>query len=163
MTNPFDAEHDPDRHFIWHRLVCADSEAFAAGEWRLIEDDFSDERFEGIRCGQSTDPRDWQIAFPTLSSYRDSWLAASRKFLAKAFPPELTPAAAIYRRCRIRRIDIAGDRAMAFKEFSGEVRLADGSTLSGERLTIYRLHRIERPWKIVGFLGQLPLSREPRP
>ena len=161
--NLFNPQRDPDRHCIWDRLIRADTEAFVTSDWSIINDDFDADRFEGIRCNLSTNPNDWTITFPRLEDYRDSWLAASREFLAKKFV-DLTPAQAIYRRCRIRRIDIAGDRALAFKEFSGEVKLADGSTLSGERLTIYRLHRIGGAggaggrWKIVGFLGQLPLS-----
>jgi hypothetical protein len=156
MTNPFDQAIDPDRHHIWQRLIVADTEAFVAGDFALIADDFDADRFEGIRCGHSANPNDWTIAFPAIDAYKTSWLAASRDFLAKKFR-DCTHAQAIYRRCRIRRIDLAGDRALAFKEFSGEVPLVDGSTLSGERLTIYRLHRIGRRWKVVGVLGQLPL------
>ena len=169
MTNPFDRERDPDRHCIWDRLIIADTQAFVAGDWAAIEADFDREHFEGIRCNHSTNPADWTIAFPRLDDYRESWLAASREFLAKEFL-DLSHREAIYRRCRIDRIDVAGDRALAHKKFSGDVPLADGSTLSGSRQTIYRLHRIARAggvggaggaggvWKIVGFLGQLPLD-----
>jgi hypothetical protein len=159
MDNPFDRANDPDRHHIWHRLVVVDSQAFVAGDWSMIEADFDAEQFEGIRCGLSTDPADWTIAFPRLADYRDSWLAASRDFLAKRFAGGFTHLDAVLRRCRIERIDIAGDRAIAFKEFGGEVPLADGSMLCGRRLTLYRLHRRAGGWKIVGFLGQLPLER----
>jgi hypothetical protein len=65
MNNPFDAGSDPDRHFIWDRLVRADSEAFVGGDWGIIEDDFDAEAFEGIRCQQSANPDDWRIAFRT--------------------------------------------------------------------------------------------------
>ena len=160
--NPFDPGSDGERHFIWDRLVRADTEAFAAGDWSIIESDFDAEHFEGVRCHHSTDPDQWTIAFPRLQDYRDSWLAASKEFLAKRFAG-LTPTQALYRRCRLDRIDIAGDRALAHKKFSGDLPLADGSTLSGSRQTLYRLHRIggtrgRQEWKIVGFLGQLPLD-----
>jgi hypothetical protein len=157
MNNPFDARTDADRHAIWDRLIVADTEAFVAHDWSAIAGDFAADHFEGVRCGQSSNPKNWTIAFPTLDAYRDSWLLASRDFLAKEFR-DGTHREAVYRRCRIRRIDLAGDRALAFKEFTGEVPLADGSTLSGDRLTIYRLHRIDGRWRIVGFLGQLPLN-----
>ena len=157
MRNPFDPDRDPERHHIWQRLIFADSQAFAAGDWEMIADDFDAEHFEGIRCGLSSNPDDWHIAFATLEAYRDQWLAASREFRAKRFVG-LTPLDALLRRCRIDRIDIAGDRAIAHKRFSGAVPLVDGSALSGSRQTLYRLHRRPNGWKIVGFLGQLPLE-----
>jgi hypothetical protein len=92
-----------------------------------------------------------------LTDYRDSWLAASREFVARRFV-NMTPLEAVLRRTRLNRMDIAGDRALAHKEFSGTIELADGSTLSGSRQTLYRLHRQRGIWKIVGFLGQLPLD-----
>jgi hypothetical protein len=157
MTNPFDPSTNADRHFIWDRLIRADTEAFVAGDWSMIENDFAAEQFEGIRCNHSKDPDDWAVVFPRLEDYRDSWLLASADFLKKKFR-DLTHTEAIYRRCRLDRIDLLGDRALAHKKFSGEVPLADGSTLSGSRQTLYRLHRINGVWKVVGFLGQLRLD-----
>ena len=159
-TNPFDPTTNADRHYIWDRLIRADTEAFAAGDWSMIEGDFDAAHFEGIRCHHSIDPDDWTVVFPRLEYYRDSWLDSSRAFRANKFL-NLTHAEAIYRRCRLDRIDLLEDRALAHKKFSGEVPLADGSTLSGSRQTLYRLHRIEGRWKIVGFLGQLPLDEFP--
>lgn len=157
MTNPFDPKTDPDRHFIWQHLIAIDSDAFVLGDWSMIDNDFDAENFEGIRCNHSSDPDRWEIALPQLADYRGQWLAASREFLKKEFANGLTHREVIYRRCRLTQIDIAGDRAIAHKKFSGEIPLADGSTLSGERQTLYRLHRRAGVWKIVGFLGQLPL------
>jgi hypothetical protein len=157
LSNPFDHSNDPDRHHIWNRLIIADSEAFLESNWSTIENDFAAEQFEGIRCGHSTNPHDWNIAFATLVDYRDSWIASSREFRAKQFA-DLTPREVIYRRTRLDRIDIAGDRALCHKKFSGSIALVDGSTLSASRQTLYRLHRIAGVWKIVGFLGQLPLD-----
>jgi hypothetical protein len=93
-----------------------------------------------------------------LAAYGDEWLASSRKCRAMRFADGVTPLDAVLRRCRIDRIDLAGDRAIAHKKFSGDVPLADGTTLSGSRQTIYRLHRQAGVWKIVGFLGHLPLD-----
>src|SRR5207237_60767 len=76
-VNPFDPAADPDRHALWDRLVAADSEAFVRGDWSAIEGDFDAENFEGIRCFGSTNPDDWRVAFPTLASYRESWLESS--------------------------------------------------------------------------------------
>src|SRR5688572_33459480 len=111
MTNPFDAAREPDRHHIWQRLVAADSDAFATGDWASIESDFDAEQFEGIRCQNSANPDDWEITFPTLASYRDSWLAAARAFAAKQFDG-LTNRQAVYARTRLECIDLIGDRAL---------------------------------------------------
>ena len=156
-TNPFDPQSDPDRHYIWRRQIIADSEAFIAGDWSMIENDFDAEHFEGVRCANSHNPDDWTIAFASLAEYRDSWLAASREFVAKKFI-EMTARDAIYRRTHLAQIDVKGDRALCHKKFFGNLALADGSSLSGSRQTLYRLHRLGGVWKIVGFLGQLPLD-----
>jgi ketosteroid isomerase-like protein len=70
----------------------------------------------------------------------------------------MTPREAVLRRTHLKQIDINGDRALAHKKFSGTINLADGTTISGSRQTIYRLHKQRGVWKIVGFLGQLPLD-----
>ncbi len=157
MVNPFDPAADPDRHALWDRLVRADSDAFVAGDWAAIEGDFDAEHFEGIRCGHSADPADWRIAFPTLASYRDNWLDLSRQFVARRFAG-LTPREAIYARTHLTQIDVAGDRALCHKQFFGDLPLADGTALAGSRQTLYRAHRQRGGWKVVGFLGQLPLA-----
>jgi hypothetical protein len=157
MTNPFDPTVNPDRHYIWERLIRADTEAFVTSDWAMIENDFDAAQFEGIRCNHSTNPDDWTIVFPRLQDYRDSWLIASADFLKKKFL-NLTHAESIYRRCRLDRIDLLADRALVHKKFSGEVPLEGGQTLSGSRQTLYRLHRISGSWKIVGFLGQMRLD-----
>ncbi len=158
MINPFDVATDAQRHHIWQRLIAVDSDAFAVGDWDMIAGDFDADHFEGIRCANSTDPADWEIAFPDLASYRDSWIAAARDFARKQFVG-LTNRQAIYARTRLTRIDLAADRALCHKTFSGELALAGGGVLGGSRQTLYRLHRIGGIWKIVGFLGFLPLER----
>ena len=157
MTNPFDATRDPDRHHIWQRLIAVDSDAFAAGDWAAIENDFDAASFEGVRCNNSSDPEKWEIAFPTLASYRDSWLVAAKEFAKKQFVG-LTNREAVYARTRLDRIDLAGDRALCHKKFAGDLKLADGTMHTGSRQTLYRLHRQRGAWKIVGFLGFLPLE-----
>lgn len=154
--NPFDPATDPDRHTIWDRLIVADTEAFAVGDWQRIDADFDPTRFEGLRAMDSCDPALWQIVFPTLQSYRDNWLKSADEFRRKKFVG-LTHRDALYARCRLDRIDINGERAIAVKKFSGTVPCEDGSSISGRRQTLYRLHRIAGHWKVVGFVGFLPL------
>jgi len=161
MVNPFHPAEDADRRLLWDRLVRADSEAFVAGDWAAIDADFDGEQFEGIRCDQSADPVDWHIAFPTLASYRDNWLELSRQFLARRFVG-LSHRQAIFARTHLTRIDIAGDRALCHKRFFGDLPLADGTMLTGARQTLYRVHRQRGVWKVVGFLGQLPLGVQER-
>jgi hypothetical protein len=156
MTNPFDRHGEPDRHQIWQKLVAIDSDAFIAGDWSMIEDDFDAANFEGIRRAGSANPDDWRIAFADVAAYRDGWLDASRQFLKKPFA-NLSHRQAIYRRCRLNEIDINGPIALAHKKFSGDIQYADGSVLSGSRQTLYRLRKKDDRWKIVGFLGFLPL------
>ena len=155
--NPFDCQTDPDLHHIWQRLIAADCEAFAIGDWSMIQDDFDATEFEGVRCSHSTDPDVWKIVFPDLESYRDSWLTASEEFRAKKFA-KLTHLEALLARTHLDEIEINGDRALAHKKFFGEVCLADGSILADRRQTLFRLHRRNGVWKIVGFFGQLPLD-----
>jgi hypothetical protein len=155
--NPFDRERDPDRHEIWVRLVTADCEAFASGDWTRIEPDFDDKTFEGVCCFHSMNPGDWKVVFPDLASYRDSWLAASTEFRAKKFA-KLSHVEALLARTHLDEIDVRGDRALAHKKSYGEVLLADGSILADRRQTLYRMHRQGARWRIVGFFDQLPLE-----
>jgi hypothetical protein len=155
--NRFDHRTDPDRHYIWQRLVAADCEAFVLGDWSTIENDFDADAFEGVRCFHSTNPDDWKIVFPDLASYRDSWLAASAEFRAKRFAT-LSHLEALLARTHLDEIEINGDRALAHKKFFGDVLLADGTVLNDRRQTLFRLNKREGEWKIAGFLGQLPLS-----
>ena len=155
--NPFDPQTEPNRYRIWQRLVAADCEAFATANWSMVEDDFDAESFEGIRCFHSTDPDDWKLAFPNLASYRDSWLAAAKQFLDRKFA-KVSHLEALLTRTHLDEIEICGDRAIAHKKFHGELRYDDGSVLADRRQTLFRLHRRNDTWKIVGFFGQLPLQ-----
>ena len=160
--NPFHAITDRERYVIWERLVRVDSEAFVAGDWSMIEGDFDRDHFEGLRCGNSADPKNWHVAFADVDAYRDSWLDASRQFRAKKFANGVTHRQAIFARTHLTQIELAGGRALCHKQFHGEVKLADGSSLGGgSRQTLFRLHRQKDSswgWRIVGFLGQLPLQ-----
>jgi hypothetical protein len=154
--NPFEESSDHDRHWIWQRLVLADCEAYAVGDWSMVEGDFDADNFEGLRCFHSANPDDWRIVFPDLASYRDSWLDASEQFRAQRFACH-SHLEALLLRTHLDEIEINGECALARKKFYGEVPLADGTTLADRRQTLFRLHRRNRKWKIVGFLGQLPL------
>jgi hypothetical protein len=154
--NPFDRVTDPVRYDLWERLVRVDSEAFVEGDWSRIENDFDAGNFEGVRCFTNS-PDDWRIVFPRLEDYKNRWLEMSAEFRKKQFVG-LTHLEAIFRRTRMNEIEIAGDRCLCHKKFSGTLDLADGTQLTGNRQTIYRLHKRAGVWRIVGFLGYLPLD-----
>jgi hypothetical protein len=154
--NPFDCQSEPDRHVIWQRLIAADCDAFARGDWSAVATDFDADAFEGVRCSFSTNPDDWKIIFATLEDYRISWVAASEEFRAKRFA-NLTHREALLARTHLELIDVAGDRALAHKKFYGDVLMKDGSYLADRRQTLFRLRKRAGEWKIVGFFGQLPL------
>jgi hypothetical protein len=158
MTNPFDSARDADRHAIWQMLMARDSEAFVNADWSMVEPDFDAGNFEGIRCFNSANPDEWRIVFPNLSDYRDAWLTAAREFVKKKFA-DVSHLEAVYFRSRLDQIEINGEIALAHKKFSGELKFEDGTTLSGNRQTLYRLRRRNGQWKIVGFLGYLPFSQ----
>src|SRR5262249_4216005 len=146
--NPFDRRSDLDRLEIWQRLVEADCEAFANGNWAMIEPDFDAENFEGGRCFHSLNPDDWQVVFPELASYRDSWLAAAKEFRDKKFAT-VTHLEALLHRTHLGQIDMCGDRALARKKFFGDVQFDDGKVLDDRRQTLFRLRRRGGEWKIV--------------
>jgi hypothetical protein len=154
-ANPFPL--DSERAGIWEMLVPRDSAAFIAGDWGAVDADFDPERFEGLHAHASADPADWTIAYPAVDAYRDDWLRMSREFtrlpLARASHRDF-----LDRLTSLERIDIAGDRAVAHKRFRAAEPLADGGVQRVSLQTLYRLHRSGGRWRIVGFIGYLPLE-----
>ncbi len=155
FRNPFSPE-DSERHGIWHMLVARDSDAFAAGDWSLVEKDFAAELFEGITGDASDNPDHWKITYPTLDAYRDDWLRMAERF--KKLPlAQCTHREFIYKLTRMDDVEIAGDRALCHKKFIADEPLTNGERHSVSCQTLYRLQRINGIWKIAGFIGYLPL------
>ena len=150
--NPF--PDDPDRHAIWEMLVARDIEAFLAADWSMVEPDFAADRFMGIDGCASGNPDDWRISFPTLETYRDSWLAGARDFAPRAVPE--TARAGVFGATTLTDIEISGDRALAHKKFDGEIARVDGGVDVLNWQSIYTLARISGAWKLTGFIGYLP-------
>jgi len=153
--NPFAG--DPDRSAIWEMLVPRDSQAFADRDWAAVADDFTEERFEGVTANGSGDPDRWTLGYPTLTSYRDAWLKMGVEFNAKPFE-RITPRELLHRISTLNEIEISGDRALAHKKFRADEPLRDGTRFKLCCQSLYRLHRINGRWKIVGFVGYLPLK-----
>ncbi|WP_196258076.1 hypothetical protein [Pelagibacterium limicola] len=150
--NPF--ADDPHRHPIWEMLVARDIEAFLACDWTMVESDFAADRFLGIDGKASGNPDDWCITFPTLDSYRDSWLAGAEDFRKRARVE--TAKASVFGATRLTEIEIAGDRALAHKKFDGLVPMRDGTADVLNWQSIYTLTRVGGSWKLTGFIGYLP-------
>lgn len=142
-----------DEQYIQEMLVTRDTEAFCAGDWDRVAEDFDEGAFLGIRGGAT--PADWRPEFSSLAAYRDSWLDQSRELRGVELRGE-SLGDFLLRASRIERIEMEGDRALALKVFDGRA-----STISGEELhlswqTVYLLRRCGERWKITGFIGYLP-------
>lgn len=155
FANPYDQAVDADRHWFWEALVARDSDAFAAADWSICDGDFSHERFEGISAHGSLNPMNWRLEYPRLEDYRDDWLQMAAKFAAlpleSIFHREL-----LYKMQSFAKVEVADDRAIVWKRFDADEPLTNGERYQLTGQSVYRLHRIDGAWRIVGFVGYLP-------
>ena len=155
FANPYDCRVDPDGHALWDVLVARDSDAFAAADWSICDGDFSHERFEGISAHGSLDPMDWTLEYPTVEAYRDDWLTMAAKFNALPLVT-VSHRELLYMMQSFAKIEVAGDRAIVWKQFNANEPLRNGERYRLTGQSVYRLHRIDGAWRIVGFVGYLP-------
>ena len=152
MNNPF--PNDPDRREIWDMLVARDTEAWCNADWAAVEGDFLAGEFLGLDAGFTSRPDHWRLGFPTLESYRDSWLSSAQECqqvrLVGTTVRELVSRATL-----LGDIDIQGAHAVAHKKFLGEAEKEGGGKMSLNWQTLYFLRKVEGRWKISGFLGYL--------
>jgi len=151
--NPF-PEVDTARHAIWDMLVARDIEAFVQQDWSMVANDFIEATFMGLDARGSDNPDSWQLTYPTLSSYRDSWLAGASKDAHIHQPDKLRQA--VYNNTILRDIDVQGDRAVAHKKFDGILVDDNGKTTVMQWQTLYQCQKVDGQWKISGFVGYLP-------
>jgi hypothetical protein len=64
----------------------------------------------------------------------------------------------LYRMQHIARIEISAARAVVWKQFRATESLTSGGNYEIRAQSVYRLHRIDGRWLIVGFVGYLPLE-----
>lgn len=157
LANPFDLAREPERAGLWEMLVARDNEAFVARDWGLCAADFDAERFEGISANGSVDPWKWSLAYPTVDSYRRDWLRMADEYLLRPLADD-DHRGLLYRMTRLARFETDGDRMLVWKQFRAEAPLTDGTLWKIAAQSIFRLHRIAGSWKIVGFVGYLPLE-----
>jgi hypothetical protein len=151
-SNPF--PNDADRSAIWTMLVPRDIKAFVDADWSMVEDDFLAEDFMGINGNRQDNPDGWTISFPTLANYRDEWIRQAQEGQRVAYAEDQE--AGIHRATSLTEIEITGDRAVAHKKFDGEIKLADGGVERLNWQTLYLCRKVERQWKLTGFIGYLP-------
>jgi hypothetical protein len=157
VVNPYDPQVDPDGHALWNALIGRDSEAFVAADWSICDGDFWHDHFEGISAHGSHNPMDWTLEYPTVAAYRDDWLKMAAKFNSL---PLLTVShrELLYRMQSFAKIEIAVGRAVVWKQFCADEPLSNGERYRVTGQSVYRLHRVEGHWRIVGFVGYLPIE-----
>lgn len=157
--NPFDEALEPGHAAIWEMLVARDNEAFVSEDWGAVAEDFWEERFEGISANGSADPSAWSLSYPTLDAYRRDWLRMAGEFLR-------TPLAdgdhlgLLYSMTTLDRFEGDDDRLLVWKRFRAEAPLEGGGEWPIRMQSIFRLHRDGERWRIVGFIGYLPLEAD---
>jgi hypothetical protein len=157
FTNPYEARVDADRHALWDILIARDSDAFIAADWSVCDDDFAHGRFEGLSANGAIDPTQWTLRYPTVESYRDDWLQMADQF--RAMPLVAIPhRELLYRMQSFAKVEIANGRAIVWKQFWADEPLTNGERYQISAQSVYRLQRIVGAWKIVGFIGYLPME-----
>ncbi|MEQ8671872.1 MAG: RidA family protein [Aggregatilineales bacterium] len=151
-NNPFPPESD--RHILWHMLVERDIEAFLKGDWSMVEDDFLAEGFIGMDGSKSDNPDNWRLDFPSVTTYRDTWLKQSREMLGKVNVDTLR--SGLIDATYLRDIEIKDGAAVLHKKFNGQIVADDGEIISLQWQTLYYCKMFEGRWKITGFTGYLP-------
>jgi hypothetical protein len=162
VSNPYSAASDADCHALWEILVARDSQSFAEANWSICDEDFAHDRFEGISAHGSFDPMKWTLRYPTVESYRDDWLGMARQFLSLPFK-NVAHYDLLMRMQKFSKTEIAADRAIVWKQFRADEPLAGGESYRIAAQSVYRLHRLAGRWKIVGFVGYLPLGDSETP
>lgn len=155
--NPFPAT-DALRHLLWERHIRTDIDAFIAGDWAQVADDFDADRFCALDARHRSDPAQWTVGFPDLAAYRDAWLEQSRITRDRADPARLR--AALLSGARLARVERNGDTLMMHKVFDGALPLRDDTVEPYGWQSLFTLRRTAGAWKIVSFVGYLPPSEQ---
>lgn len=161
FLNPFPAT-DPARTAIWEMLVPRDIDAFVSADWAAVADDFIEAGFTGLSAHFQPDPQGYTLAFPTLDAYRTEWSRQAEHFAAakKAGDFACNPRDAIFAATRLEEIEISGDAALVRKKFDGNLQKSDGTSDRMNWQTLYICRRDADRWKIAGFVGYLPHTKE---
>jgi hypothetical protein len=158
IKNPFDSRNS-DQSDIWEMLVRRDINAFVTGNWNLIESDFLPDKFYGLNAQFSSEPQMWKLDFPLLVDYKKSWIKQSYESSKKKYADSLE--AGIHKATKIEKIEINSGKAAVWKQFNGRLKVLDGEDEVLQWQTIYFCEIVQGQWKIIGFVGYLPLQYMP--
>ena len=151
--NPF-AHGDEDRKKIWDMLVLRDIDAFLASDFSLVENDFKTDGFMGLDAQKSFNPDNWLLRFDSVKAYADVWTQQAKDFANESFAED--PREGLFRVTTLRDIEIKNNLAVIHKKFDGFLKKKSGEFEHLNWQTIYRCQKINKAWKIIGFVGYLP-------
>jgi hypothetical protein len=151
-ANPFQPE--TDNHAIWEMLVRKDVEGFVAEDWSILAPSFKTEGFCGLDAKRSMHPAGWQVQFPTVEAYRDSWLEDARRSASTPYAEDRRMA--LYRATNMLDIRINGLAATARKIFDDAIAMVDGSSHRLNWQSVFFCMKEGGTWKVTGFVGFLP-------
>ncbi|PDQ35053.1 MAG: hypothetical protein B5766_07970 [Candidatus Lumbricidophila eiseniae] len=138
-----------DTAAIHNILLERDAVGFVARDWNLVKDDFDDDMF----MGSSAENGPLRLIYPTLESYRDSWLRQAREL--EGCDP-VTLKRQLLEAMSLRTVEILHGRALVTKVIKGQLDGPAGP-IKLDWVTYYFLRcdqRVNR-WKITGFVGYL--------
>ena len=155
FKNPF--QNVSDHHAqIWEILMQRDIFAFTRSDWDIVKDDFEKDKFFGTHANFSDDPLKWTLAFPSLKDYRESWLCQAHESAKKSYCGSLEER--LHHITSIGPIKLVRDKAIIWKKFDGLIKTNIGETDVLRWQTIYFCQLIRSRWKIISFIGYLPLK-----
>lgn len=152
--NPF-LPDDNDRFNIWELLIRRDFEAFLRQDWEAVQGDYLSEEFHGIDFQKTPQSSSWKLGYPSLASYRTSWLSDSAKF--NQTPLFFDPRKILYACCRLEYWDLQADIGIVHKVFDGVFPVHGKNPIEMRWRSIFILRRSDAQWKIAGFVGYIPL------
>ncbi|MGO8055125.1 hypothetical protein [Rhizobium leguminosarum] len=156
--NPFPPS-DQDRYGIWEMLVRKDVDGFVNEDWSLFGRSFKHSGFCGLDAKGSLNPADWQVRFPTVEAYRDAWLEDASRSAATPYAEDRREA--LFRATNMLDIRVQGRTATARKTFDDAIALEGGGSQKLNWQSVFFCTKDDGGWKITGFVGFLPFSREP--
>lgn len=137
-------------------LIKRDIKSFAKSEWGSVEKYFDKKQFFGIHANYSLNPLKWSLTFPNLDDYRKSWLQQSYESIKRNYVELLEDA--LYRISSIDSIKIIENKAIVLKKINGIVKRSSGKPDALRWQSLYYCQFIKNQWKIIGFVGYLPLE-----
>jgi len=149
------SEQEPNHLALWEMLIYRDIKAFTQKNWKMVEQDFISNEFQGIHANFSLDPSQWKLAFPSIESYRDEWLKQAKESFNKTYSRPLDES--LLELSYLDKIEINGSRACVRKCFNGVLQTKAGKeTLKWQ--TIYFCKK-KCFWQISGFVGYLAFDQ----